>query len=286
MDFYEFCQILNKHIFKGEKKDLLRKIAEYPERFIGLFRPTKPQAKILQNLLQSHEIRMGDALEEIIEKILEYSGYENLPKNLTTEKGENLSLDQYFRKNNVFYFVEQKVRDDHDSSKKRGQILNFKLKLNTLYKKHQNKLIGIIYFIDPDFSKNKNYYQKEIEILKSSYDIEIYLFYGCEFFRFIEKEEIWNDIIDWLKEWKSNLPESAEVDFDASPKESFDEIKDLDLRYWKKILYNDKLWEEGIIKVLSKDGKVLKLLLDYFKKKDFHPYQQLARKLEERLKNF
>ena len=62
MNYEEFCKILNQHIFEGEKKELLRRIAGNPERFIGLFRPTKPGAKILQHLLQSHEIRMGDAL--------------------------------------------------------------------------------------------------------------------------------------------------------------------------------------------------------------------------------
>lgn len=65
MDYSKFTEILNKHIFEGEKKDLLKKIAENPERFIGLFRPTKPHAKILQHLLQSHEIRMGDAEQEV-----------------------------------------------------------------------------------------------------------------------------------------------------------------------------------------------------------------------------
>jgi hypothetical protein len=35
-----------------------------------LFRPTKPTGKILQHILQSHEIYMGNAFEEIIEEIL------------------------------------------------------------------------------------------------------------------------------------------------------------------------------------------------------------------------
>lgn len=69
MDYEKFCEILNKHIFEEEKKELLKKIAERPERFIGLFRPTKPGAKILQHILQSHEIRFGDAFEEIIEEL-------------------------------------------------------------------------------------------------------------------------------------------------------------------------------------------------------------------------
>ncbi len=135
MNYEKFCLILNKHIFEGEKKELLRRIADNPERFIGLFRPTKPGAKILQHLLQSHEIRMGDALEEIIEEILKDVGFKVLSKSMVNEEGEQLSLDQYFTDGRIYYFIEQKVRDDHDSTKKRGQISNFETKLEILHKK-------------------------------------------------------------------------------------------------------------------------------------------------------
>lgn len=286
MDYSKFVKILNKHIFEGEKKDLLKKIAENPERFIGLFRPTKPQTKILQHILQSHEIKMGDALEEIIEKILEEFGFKNLNKNIRNENGENLSLDQYFYKEEKYYFVEQKVRDDHDSSKKRGQISNFETKLDILFKKHGANLIGIMYFIDPDLNKNKNYYLSEIERLKKFYGIDIYLFYGSEFFKFLGKEDFWSKMLEWLKKWKDNLPELPEINFDASPEESFEEIKDLDLRYWRKILENDKLWDYGIMKVLSKEGKTLRLVLEYFKNNPSHPYQQLVLRLSERMRTF
>lgn len=80
MNYEQFCAILNKHIFESEKKELLRKITDNPERFIGLFRPTKPSAKILQHILQSHEIKFGDAIEEILTKLLAEWGYTNLEK--------------------------------------------------------------------------------------------------------------------------------------------------------------------------------------------------------------
>lgn len=83
MEYNQFKQIFNETIFKESKADLLKKIASSPPRYIGLFRPTKPKAKILQNLLQSHEIRFGDAFERVIEKYLQIKGCKILQKLFT-----------------------------------------------------------------------------------------------------------------------------------------------------------------------------------------------------------
>ena len=82
IDYSKFCEILNKHIFEGEKRELLKKLASNPERFIGLFRPSKPSTKILQHLLQSREIKFGNALEELIQEILKDLNFLILQKNI------------------------------------------------------------------------------------------------------------------------------------------------------------------------------------------------------------
>jgi hypothetical protein len=287
MNYEKFCEILNKHIFEGEKKELLRKIADEPERFIGLFRPTKPGAKILQHLLQSHEIRFGDAIEEITEEILKERGFTPLHKNIIDEKGEMLSLDQYFTKRGeLYFFIEQKVRDDHDSTKKRGQISNFETKLEILHKKHGSSLIGIMYFIDPDLVKNKDYYRQELDKLEKFYGVNIYLFYGKELFEYLRCPDVWNNLLLWLKQWKDGLPELPEINFDATPQESFEEIKDLELRYWRKIVENEKLWEEGIIKAMFRKGTTLRLLLNFFGSINDIPYRKLAGLLDQRIRQY
>lgn len=286
MNYEKFCTILNKHIFEGEKIELLRRIANNPERFIGLFRPTKPGAKILQHLLQSHEIRMGDALEEIIEEILSSLGFKILSKSMVNERGETLSLDQYFTDGKVYYFIEQKVRDDHDSTKKRGQISNFETKLEILHKKHGSGLFGVMYFIDPDLSKNKNYYVEELKTLEKFYGVKLYLFYGKELFDYLQQPDIWDNILSWLKQWKDSLPELPEINFDITPQESFEEIKELELRSWRKILENEKLWDEGIIRAIFREGTILQLLLGFFKHQHTTPYNQLEIVLTERLREY
>ena len=178
MEFNQFKQIFNETIFEKSKADLLEKISSSPSRYIGLFRPTKPKAKILQNLLQSHEIRFGDAFEIAIEQYLIIKGCTILPKKFTTDTGENLSIDQCFLKENKVYFIEQKVRDDHDSTKKRGQIENFEKKLDIMINQYsEEELVGLFYFIDPDLVKNKNFYVSELKKMTTDYNVETQIFY-------------------------------------------------------------------------------------------------------------
>jgi len=289
MNYGEFSLILNRHIFEEEKKELLQKLADNPERFVGLFRPTKPGAKILQHLLQSHEIRFGDAMEEIISFLLKELGFDVLGKIIipdSANKRKTLDIDQYFRDGKLYSFIEQKVRDDHDSTKKKGQISNFEAKLEFLYRKHKKDLIGIMYFIDPDLSKNKNFYLEELKKMKGIYGIQLELLYGKELFEYFKRPELWDDIIAWLKKWKDELPELPEINFDNDPEGNFDRIKELEIRYWRKILDNDKLWEEGIMKAMSRNGAILRLVLESFKSNKDTPYKKLSEQLEQKLKRY
>jgi len=289
MNYNKFCTILNKHIFEGEKKELLRKLAERPERFVGLFRPTKPGAKVLQHLLQSHEIRFGDAMEELISEFLKDWGFKVLPKIIIPDPSnprKKLDIDQYFTDNKMHFFIEQKVRDDHDSTKKRGQINNFETKLEFLYRKHGQNLIGIMYFIDPDLVKNKNYYIEELNKMADTYGVELYLLYGQELFEFFNKLSAWDDLLSWLTQWKESLPELPEINFDSDPEDSFNEIKDLEIRFWRKILENEKLWEEGIMLTIFRNGDTLRMICDLFSKKSERAYKRLAEMIEEKLERY
>ncbi len=283
MDYSKFEYTLNKHIFGSEKLNLLKKIADKPERYVGLFRPTKPYAKILQNLLQSHEIKFGDAMEDFITLLLEEKGFVVLNKKIENEDGKSLSLDQYFSKEGHYYFMEQKMRDDHDSSKKRGQIANFLEKLDVLYKKHGKDVSAIMYFMDPDLQKNKNFYKEELKEIKQTYEIEVFLYYGDEFFvDFLKDGDMWDKILLWLKKWKNKIPDIPEVNMDSDPSASASEIKELGIRYWRKIIREERLWEEGIISTLFKKGDTLRHIIKEYKKSDLPAYKNIATQLEEK----
>ena len=285
MNYNEFKEILNQKIFNETKADLIRKIADYPDRYIGLFRPTKPKGKIIQNLTQSAEIKFGDAFEVIIEKYFNEYGFKSLDKIYKKEGKKVLNLDQLFIKDKKIVFIEQKIRDDHDSTKKRGQIDNFIQKIEILQNKYPNLDIeAIFYFIDNGLKKNKNFYQEKIEEIKNDYGIECYLFYSEELF---ERYNIyiWDEIINYLKKWKQEIPELPEIDFDKDIDKNFEEIKKVELEKFRKIFKNDEVFNQMML-TISPKKKLLYKLLDFVKDESSkYPKRKIYKTLINLLEN-
>ena len=158
MEYNQFVEVFERRIFANSYSKLLTSLAKNPDRFVGIFRSSKPLHKLSQNLSQSREIKFGDAFEEVIELYLSNNGFSIKEKNLT-HNGNSLRVDQYFERDNHVYFAEQKVRDDHDSTKKTGQMDNFLEKERVITHENPGKSCkGFFYFIDPSLKKNRNYY--------------------------------------------------------------------------------------------------------------------------------
>ena len=191
MEYDNFEKILDKVIYENSKIVLLKKISNYPQRYIGLFRPTKPKAKLFQNILQSREIRFGDAFEKLIEEYIKECNFKTHNKNFISKEENELKVDQFFEIDDLYYFVEQKIRDDHDSSKKRGQIKYFEEKIRAVANYCDEKgvakknLKSYFYFIDPYLTKNKKYYRSELEKIAKKYEVNICICYGKEFFNLV-----------------------------------------------------------------------------------------------------
>ncbi|GAG83778.1 unnamed protein product, partial [marine sediment metagenome] len=143
MEYSDFRDILNETLLGGERVQLFARMAKNPERFVGLFRPSISRQKLLQNILQNREIRFGDAMERVFDKWLAEYGYEMLDPQITSE----LRCDLYFlAPDKHAYLVEMKMRNDHDSTKRRGQWDNFELKVKILHREHGSELNAIFYF--------------------------------------------------------------------------------------------------------------------------------------------
>lgn len=265
MEYNKFKQIFTTTIFEKSKPDLLGKVAKYPERYVGLFRPSRPKAKIIQNLLQSHEIRFGDAFETLIEEYLREAGFTILDNKFYDANQNRLEVDQIFLVNHGLHFVEQKIRDDHDSTKKRGQIDNFEKKLEVILNEYPNQEIyGYFYFIDDSFNKNKNFYVAEINKLSRDYGLTLRLVYGRELFDEIGMKHTWDEILSHLKHWKKEIPELPEINFDAAPSQSFNEIKYIPSSTYRKLFTNPDL--DDLLYVLFPEQETLQLLYEHFQK--------------------
>ena len=267
LDYDVFKDIFDNKIFAKSKSDLLKKVADYPDRYVGLFRPTKPEAKLLQNLLQSNEIRFGDAFEVAIRQYFINDGWQTLSRKIISKEGDALDIDQLITKENRVVFIEQKVRDDHDSTKKRGQVSNFEKKLETLLDIYGDRLTqGFFYFIDPSLVKNRNYYQPELNKLQKSWGVELSVCYGKDMFDALGYPYIWLNILENLQKWRQDIPDLPNVNFDANPQESAEEIKDLPFRVYRK-LFDDERIVNQILPVLFPTGETLSLLGPYFSSK-------------------
>ena len=280
MKYKKFKEILYSTIFRNSKRSLIEKIAKSPKRYTGIFRPTKPKMKLLQNLLQSHEIRFGDAFETLIGEYIKEQGYEMLERKFSYG-GKRWDVDQLFTRRTTIFLVEQKIRDDHDSSKIVGQMDNFEKKVLGLLEKYPTKKInGFVYFIDDSFKKNSNYYSAELERISDEYSqLSLRLCYGEELFAELGCPNLWREILQHLERWHAELPDITEVDFDKDPQDSYAEIKDLSPTVYRKLLGNENLTE--ILRVLFPKAATLELLAEWFQEQYQHANKNKYKGLSE-----
>ena len=114
--------------------------------------------------------------------------------------------------------------------------------------------------------------------LSEAYGVELYICYGKEFFDLIGVPEIWNEIIAYLKKWRSELPDMPEINFDKNPDDSFEEIKDLPPQVYRKLFDNEYLYNEIVLTIFP-EKRVLKLLSHYFEQQEQKIYKTLVDKL-------
>lgn len=286
ISYTRFEKVLNEKLFENGYGTLISKIVKSPERYIGLFRPTKPQTKLIQNITQSHEIRFGNALEALFEEYFRVLGFDILDKVIKDNNGEIYNIDQLLMKGKYIYLIEQKIRDDHDSTKKRGQFKNFEDKyciVNKIYKKNKKIIIPIMWFIDCSFDKNKCYFSQEMKKMAKEYGCNVYLFYGEQLFNetigdIQFSRDMWSEIISYLKRWKEKLPDIPEINFDNEAQKAFEEIKSIKTSDLRSLFDNEEIIKQ-IFPIIFPQKIVLEKLRFYFLSKNEQIYKTLSEKI-------
>lgn len=257
MKYTDFKTKLQNRIFGDDLNyEILETVLKNPHRYIGLFRITNSKTKLIQNITQSCEIKFGDFLEDVFTDYISEMGFINICKQIGEDgQGNTLNADQVFQKDEIIYLIEQKVRDDHDSTKKRGQYSNFIKKIKCLKKNYPNhKIIASMWFTDNSLRKNRRFY---LEQMNNNTDNELImnLFYGDDIFTHLfNRLDVWEELISYLRQSKKER--SNEIlsvpDFDSS-----DEIR-------KALLLIQKNNPSLIRKLLSDKIEYIELRKEFF----------------------
>jgi len=222
-----FEKICEETISQEALVDLLRALAKSPFRFVGPFRIAKPRAKVSGFLTQRQEIQLGSAIEQVYEVLLEERGFEQLAVELTDSNGNALRADQVARSpEGHIILIEQKLRDDHDSTKREGQIQNFRKKVASLRQQHpRDRILGFFHFEEEEPKKNKNYYKTNLSQIENEMkNTKMHLTYDGELFRTLEIPDAWDELMDHLKRWKQTREGNGLRDFDEAPEQSLAKI--------------------------------------------------------------
>lgn len=218
----DFSARLNEKLKNDQEfyNELLVTIINNPARYVGLFRLSSAKTKLLQNVTQSREIKLGDFLEDIITEYISKLGYTNMEKSIPNPvTGTKLEPDQLFSKNNTIVMIEQKIRDDHDSTKRIGQYDNFEAKYRLLQLRYPERTIrAVMWFIDDTFTKNRSYYLSRAAS-QSKEHLDIAIYYGSQLFsELFHRPDVWEEITDHLSRHKQERSQEllAIPDLDTS----------------------------------------------------------------------
>ena len=187
MTYKDFKNIMDNNL-KVSNIEFIKGILKDFDRFSTNFQLLPFKEKLKQYYFTKINIKYGYALEEIVKRLI----VENNGILLNGKISNEYNCDLLFELNDKIYLIEQKVRDDHDSSKKKGQVENYLVKVNYLKNKYGENIKTAFWFIDGNFKKNKGYYE---EIIPND------IFYGNEIDHFLN-EIIYNELYTFCKKYK------------------------------------------------------------------------------------
>lgn len=259
--------MLDNKIHSGSELylSLLKSIISNPGRYSGIFRISNAKTKLIQSVTQSNEIKFGDFMEEIVRLYIEREGFTNLNRKLSSEvNGESLSVDQLFLLNsNTICIIEQKIRDDHDSTKKRGQYENFAKKIAAIRQIYpREKIVAVMWFIDDSLKKNSKFYilQANTNIISNC---DQHILYGSDLFKQIIGSPIsWDELTGYLTQNKIERSNSVlEIpDFDTS-EEILEALNSLTAKEKKKLLSSKSEFVMLRKELFPKDDNIKKIKL-------------------------
>ncbi|MCS4487722.1 hypothetical protein [Streptococcus sciuri] len=226
----ELKSIMDEYIPSNFIKSTIEKLADSPERLTGVLHANTFELGSITSFGYSRNNSFGNAIESVFREIIASNGWtiEKTSYNLDDyhlktprmNKKKKISVDQVFSNNINVIFIEQKIRDDHDTSKWEGQWNNFEYKLKVLTEVYKEKeVIGIMWMIDDNFERNKNSYLDKIERIDSLFQNKVFLIYGDDIDNTLNKLDgqqnlYYQPLYHFLNNWHNESVKVPDLNFD------------------------------------------------------------------------
>ena len=134
------------------------KMVKKPEILTGFKKINTFSLRMYASFGQANNIKYGTILEKYFNKYLEELGWKILDRDyiLTNEEqtkyqndSNRVNVDLVAKYDDIIIFIEQKILDNHDSTKKTGQLRNFQEKATVIQRNYpSNDIYGFEWFID------------------------------------------------------------------------------------------------------------------------------------------
>ncbi len=215
-------------------------------------------------ILNVRQIRLGKRSEAAIDKIVsEELGFEVLNNEVYYKKnGEKTAkprkVDHVWRiKEGIIYVVEQKLKDNHDNTKKDGQVSDFNAKVCAVRERYPDEtVIGVFWYLDDTEKPSKR-------TLKGKLVEKCMVRYGEEIFNAVENGTVaFGKIVKWFEE---NRYEDLNINFDKDPDFYFKNLilaVDDNNKFLMKFMNHPKV-RKYILPVISPEGNFSDMVKRY-----------------------
>jgi len=276
-----YNQIMNEYIPSDFIESTIKKLADNPERLIGVLHANTFELGSITSFGYSRNNSFGNAIEGVFNEIVKLNGWKSQPTkyilsnyqlNTPIPSGKkSLAIDQVFSHEDTIVFIEQKIRDDHDTSKWKGQWDNFELKLRVLTEIYSKKdVIGVMWMIDDNFHRNEENYRVMIKNLEDHLRKNALLCYGekiDDIFNSLDgKNQLYfKQFFDFLVQWHNENIKVPEMNFDKFPYDSIHAFEQLNERQALNFFGNPAITDQ-VFPIIFPNRQTLKTYLMFLKK--------------------
>lgn len=248
MDFDSFKINLKEKMNRAIHQKMIYKLIDAPYRFKSLFNPLNVFEKVEQSRIKSQEFAFNSFLKSLTSDELKKKSFVELENRykftILIDKEKDLYQEKIVKFDHVFkneqtdeiYLVLQKNRDIY-SYKKASEMIEKFIDNTEIFANHfqENKVVSFLWFMDENYKNNQEFFTNILST-KMNENIDYHIFYAYEFFKYLDIESIWDQMIFNLNKFKNENSQELFVkpNLDLDP-EALEVLVNLSNSSWEKL---------------------------------------------------